>query len=72
MNKLIKFQYAHNWEERVFVDPNEVVSIQQIRKDRGMGCFSRLSMKNGTTLDIGAEPEDVAKEINRNRGWGNG
>ncbi len=72
MNRLIGFTNAHDLEEKIFVAPDEVVSIQPVRKNLGLDLYSKVTLKNGTAIDVSGSPEDTAKEINRNRGWGQG
>jgi hypothetical protein len=64
MINLIWFSPARNWEDRIYVDPSEVIVIKRCHYyDRDMGEYSTLTMKNGETLDVAGLPQAVAKAI---------
>lgn len=68
MPNLISFTSAHNWQEKVFVDPADVSVIKRLHKDRDMGEYSEIIMKNGERVAVCGLPSDIAIQV-RNEAW---
>lgn len=71
MSDLLEFTNAYNWDVTVFIDPGEVCVVAAHHKDRDMGSYTRLIMRNGTTVDVTGSVVDVAKRIREGKAKGN-
>ena len=67
MSDLIEFTSAENWQENVFVDPDEIILIKRCYVSRDMSKYSTLALRNGNEINVSGSPENVAKKIRDNR-----
>lgn len=62
MSELVEFTSANSWEE-IFVSPDDVSVIERFRKDRNLGEYSQILMRDGTRIYVHGLPTKVAKKI---------
>ena len=67
MNNLIEFISAENWQDKIYVDPDEVVLITRFYLSHDMSQYSSLSLRNGNVVNVSGSPTVVAKTIRDNR-----
>ncbi len=60
---LVEFRSFSCWEDRIYVDPTQVMVIKRHHQDRDMGEYSSLIMRDGTIITVQGLPSTVAKEI---------
>jgi hypothetical protein len=65
MNKLIELTSAAHWDEKTIVNAEDVSVICRLKKDRGMGEYSTLIMKNGERIEVSGLPSHIAMLVRR-------
>jgi hypothetical protein len=63
MSHLVEFISAGNWQEKVYINPDDVIVIKRYHRDRDLGEYSTLTMRTGETVNVDGLPTRVAKEI---------
>ena len=60
---LVEFTSFTNWDDKIFVDPSQVMVIKRYHQDRDLGEYSSLIMRDGTIITVTGLPTAVAKKV---------
>lgn len=63
MSNLIEFTAARKWQDKVFIDPDDISFIERLSFDRDMGEYSSVTTKSGKTVEVFGLPSDIARKI---------
>ena len=66
-NNLLQFSSANSFFDKVFIDPNSVVMIVPLHKDRDMGEYSTIYLGNGISTEVSGSSTRNQELINKFR-----
>jgi hypothetical protein len=67
MSELIKFGSADHWEDDVYIDPDDVSFVIPLHRDRDLGQYTTVEMKNGSRINLRGAISYVVEKIRENR-----
>lgn len=67
MSLLIEFISANNWNEKVFIDPNDVSSLEPHHIGRDLSTYTKINLRDGTSHIVPGVVTAIAATINEAR-----